>query len=283
MGACAATTPVRATSTVTARRGTAPSAAKRPRTASTRRASKRTAPSTSRGRCACCAGLASRDRRACPAKPTSTARGSASRSASSTAASRSARFCNIDADCFGDELCLPSRATCASWPESPAGGRRLPAHQVLRAVRAGPRGRELQTTPTATTPARRARCASPRRRLPRTGGSGSLRRTRLRRCQHPRGLRRGHLGRRVRLPRHAPPDECPSGNDSECRLASGAYGECLDEARSTPSDWAYQHCYLPYNQSDNASAAILNVRLRCVRARRATERSGITPVTRGVP
>ena len=31
------------------------------------------------------------------------------------------------------------------------------------------------------------------------------------------------------------PDECPSGNDSECPLApSRAYGECLDERGSHP-------------------------------------------------
>ncbi|MBW2523706.1 MAG: hypothetical protein JRI23_06000 [Deltaproteobacteria bacterium] len=48
------------------------------------------------------------------------------------------------------------------------------------------------------------------------------------------------------------PDECPSGADSECpQSPSGAHGECLDSAEGVePGDSVYHRCYFPYYQDE---------------------------------
>lgn len=171
-----------------------------------------------------------------------------------------ARFCGTAEDCFGDEDCVPSYATCEVTSTLGCGEPMLDSPACPNLPCAGGFCRLADGTAggpcTTSAECPRQACVWRNICMPRSGacrGAGGF-------CDHC--VDDTDCGVSQPAGRWACdevgdgefacfdfdfPDACPSGADSECpQSPSGAHGECLDSNEGVePGDSVYHRCYFP--------------------------------------
>jgi hypothetical protein len=168
-----------------------------------------------------------------------------------------ARFCAAEGDCFGDEACWPSFATCELDPQLPCPSVGCPPRPCVDGWCVSPPGGEPPSFCERDADCPTQNCIPrsvclPREGFCRTAGGGFCRHcvddTDCGDATSSQGCAEVTDGQYACLDFNFEAT-CAGGADALCPTApSGAHGECLNEGEQyTSADWAYERCYFPYD------------------------------------